>query len=257
MKILIVDDDVVARMVLMHLIDSCGRFDIVEAEDGADAWQQLEGGLRPALCFSDLRMPRLSGMQLLARVKTEPALESMPFVLVSSAAERATVRQAGAAGAAGYIVKPFQAEEVRAHLAALTVPAAGAHAHLAVSPAEAASACPSPAEAPRATQQRLGIGVDRLLVYLGGFQQQLGTAGAELDALIARGDTSQAHARIERLHAACVTLGLHAAGAALRTAPGPLSGAAVRSALADVLRAVVFQAALVRREGSNAWETSG
>jgi CheY-like chemotaxis protein len=72
MKVLVVDDDVVSRMVLMHLIDSCGSFDIVEAEDGADAWQQLEAGLRPAICFCDLRMPRLSGMELLQRVKATP-----------------------------------------------------------------------------------------------------------------------------------------------------------------------------------------
>ena len=38
MKVLVVDDDVVSRMVLMHLIDSCGVHDIVEAEDGAAAW---------------------------------------------------------------------------------------------------------------------------------------------------------------------------------------------------------------------------
>lgn len=37
MKVLVVDDDVVSRMVLMHLIDSCGVHDIVEAEDGAAA----------------------------------------------------------------------------------------------------------------------------------------------------------------------------------------------------------------------------
>ena len=238
MKILIVDDDVVSRMVLMHLIDSCGSYDIVESEDGFDAWQQLEGGLRPALCFSDLRMPRLSGMELLARVRSEPELASMPFVLISSAAERDTVRQAGAGGAAGYIVKPFQAEQVRAHLAAL--------------PLDAASTCAQLAEAPRATQQRLGIGADRLLVYLNGFQQQLREAGAELDALLARGDTGEAH--IERLHGACVTLGLYAAATALKSLlPGPMSGAAVRAALADVVRAVVSQAALVQREesGSN------
>ena len=65
MKVLVVDDDVVSRMVLMHLIDSCGKFDIVEAEDGADAWRQLQDGLRPAICFCDLRMPNMSGMELL------------------------------------------------------------------------------------------------------------------------------------------------------------------------------------------------
>ncbi|MFZ6775156.1 response regulator, partial [Undibacterium sp. SXout7W] len=91
MKVLVVDDDVVSRIVLMHLIDSCGVHDIVEAEDGAAAWEQLEAGLRPALCFCDLRMPRLSGMELLQRVKGNPDLQAMPFVLISSATDRDTV----------------------------------------------------------------------------------------------------------------------------------------------------------------------
>src|SRR3954469_2090501 len=109
MKVLVVDDDVGLRMVLMHLIDSCGHFDIVEAEDGAEAWQLLEEGLRPAICFCDLRMPRMSGMELLERVKSaEPALRAMPFVLVSSASDRETVEAATVSGAAGYVVKPFQ-----------------------------------------------------------------------------------------------------------------------------------------------------
>jgi two-component system chemotaxis response regulator CheY len=121
MKILIVDDDIVSRMMLMHLIAACGQFDIAEAEDGLDAWQQLDGGLRPAILFCDARMPRLSGMALLERIREEgdSALAAMPFVLVSSAHEPALQQQALDAGATAYIVKPFRAEGLRADLQAL------------------------------------------------------------------------------------------------------------------------------------------
>ena len=121
MKILIVDDDIVSRMMLMHLIAACGQFDIVEAEDGLDAWQQLEGGLHPAILFCDVRMPRLSGMALLERVKEGKCagLDRMLFVLVSGTSEPALRQQALAAGAAAYIVKPFRAEGLHAHLRAL------------------------------------------------------------------------------------------------------------------------------------------
>jgi CheY-like chemotaxis protein len=71
MKVLIVDDDVVSRMMLMHMIDGAGSYDVLEAEDGEEAWRQLDGGARPAMLFCDLRMPRLSGMELLARVKAD------------------------------------------------------------------------------------------------------------------------------------------------------------------------------------------
>jgi len=234
MKVLVVDDDVVSRMVLMHLIDGCGKFDIVEAEDGADAWEQLEEGLRPAICFCDLRMPRLSGMELLQRIKSHRELSSLPFVLVSSATDKETVQQATLAGAAGYIVKPFQSDQVRIHLSAFLDQAAQGYEHR--------------AEEPSATQIRLGISADRLLVYLAGFQNQLTAAGNELQALLASGEQAEAHIRIERLHAGCVTLGLNGAAATLKLADTTQLGIdTVQAALADVIRAVIHQSSLVRQ----------
>ncbi len=234
MKVLVVDDDVVSRMVLMHLIDSCGTFDIVEAEDGADAWQQLEAGLRPAICFCDLRMPRLSGIELLQRVKSHDALHSMPFVLVTSATDGDTVQLATQSGAAGYVVKPFQAEQVRVHLAQFLEQAANEPDHL--------------AETPVATQLRLGINAERLLVYLAGFQNQLTAASDELNQLLDGGGQQEAQLRIERLHAGCVTLGLHGAAAGLQVlVPGQLTQAAVQGALSGVVRAVIRQAGLTRQ----------
>ena len=122
MKVLAVDDDVVSRMMLMHLVDSCGQYDIVEAEDGEQAWRLLEDGLRPAIVFCDLRMPKLDGMALLARMRAaghDPALQALPFVLVSAASDADTLAEAGRLGADGYIVKPFAAGQVRAQLARL------------------------------------------------------------------------------------------------------------------------------------------
>lgn len=234
MKVLVVDDDVVSRMVLMHLIDGCGKFDIAEAEDGADAWEQLEAGLRPAICFCDLRMPRLSGMELLQRVKSHPELSGLPFVLVSSATDKETVQQATMAGAAGYIVKPFQSDQVRVHLSAFLDQAAQGYEHR--------------AEEPAGTQLRLGISADRLLVYLAGFQNQLTAAGSELQSLLARGEQQEAQVRIERLHAGCVTLGLTGAATVLEeSSSAPLHNDAVQAALSDVIRAVIHQSSLVRQ----------
>jgi two-component system chemotaxis response regulator CheY len=233
MKVLVVDDDVVSRMVLMHLIDSCGKFDIVEAEDGADAWRQLEDGLRPAICFCDLRMPRMSGMQLLQHVKADADLAAMPFVLVTSANDKDTVQEATNAGAAGYIVKPFQAEQVRVHLATFLDQAASGYEH--------------EAEEIAATLRRLGINAERLLVYLSGFQNQLAAAAGDLEAMLGKGQQQDAQVRVERLHAGCVTLGLHGAAAALKSFPaGRLSNEAVQAVLADVTRAVAHQSELVR-----------
>lgn len=206
MKVLVVDDDVVARMMLMHLIDSCGAHAIVEADDGADAWRQLEAGLRPAIVFCDLRMPHLSGLELLQRVRAHAPLAALPFVLVSAASDSASMNEAALAGASGYIVKPFRQDDVRAQFERLFPAPDGVDA-LDEAPADAA--------------RRLGIDIARLRLYLDGLARQLQAAAHEPAAAA---DTAA------RLREGCITLGLHGAAAALD-----------RASLAEALGAVTRQ----------------
>jgi CheY-like chemotaxis protein len=119
MKVLIVDDDVVSRMVLMHMIDSlpaattCWKPRMARTP-GASSTAAAPGDL-----FCDLRMPRLSGMELLARVKADPALRTMPFVLVLRRRRR---RHDGAGDRPGRRRLHRQAlrrDKVRVHLAPL------------------------------------------------------------------------------------------------------------------------------------------
>ena len=243
MQVLVVDDDVVSRMVLMHLVDSCGDYDIHEAEDGLDAWQQLQRGLRPAICFCDLRMPRWSGMELLERVKADRAFDAMRFILASAASDHATMVTASSLGADGYLVKPFGHDTVRAWMVGLAASAASA----------------DDVENPRATIARLGIGSERLLAYLGGFEIQLEAAVAELGAAMAAGagdgggdnPGAELRARFKRLHAGCVTLGLAGAGASLDAlATGALDCARLQHAVAVLVAALATareQGARVRR----------
>jgi two-component system chemotaxis response regulator CheY len=192
MRVLIVDDDVVSRMMLLHMVDAAGHgADVLEAEDGEDAWRQLDGGAAPAIVFCDLRMPRVSGMELLARLKADPRFTQLPVVLVSAAGDAATMEQALGLGAAGYIVKPFDGARVAAYLA-----------RLGATPAE---------EAADAVMRRLSIDCARLLLYLGGLQRQLAGAMAELDALRASGAHEAARTRLARLAEGCRTRGLWAA----------------------------------------------
>ncbi len=237
MKVLVVDDDVVSRMVLMHLIDSCGQFEIAEAEDGEDAWQQLQQGLRPAICFCDLRMPRLSGLELLQRLRQHEELATLPFVLVTSANDTDTVTEATLGGASGYVVKPFQADQVRQHLDGLRKNRPADYQHYAEEPAQ--------------TLARLGISAERLLVYLNGFATQLGAASEELAGLLQQGQQSELRQRLERLHAGCTTLGLSGAASCLqRLQAMPLATPAIQAALEEVLRAVHYQTELVLQSGA-------
>ncbi|NNG23820.1 response regulator [Massilia sp. ML15P13] len=207
-RVLVVDDDVVSRMMLMHLVDSCGPYEIAEAEDGEDAWRQLAGGLQPAIVFCDLRMPNLSGMCLLARVRADAAVASIPFVLVSAASDSETMAEAGRLGASGYIVKPFALEQVRAQLA------------------QVGQRDEPPDEDPDAVARRLGIGPERLLVYLAGLQRQLEEAARQ-----------PAAAPLLRLAEGCATLGLAASAARLRAAAGQADAKAAAGAIGHAVGA--------------------
>ena len=232
MNVLVVDDDVVSRMVLMHLVDSCGRYAILEAADCEDAWDQLQAGLRPGVVFCDLRMPRVSGLELLARVRADDRFAALPFILVTSSTDSATLEQAAALGVSGLIVKPFQAGQVRVQLAAFSDPPEG-WVHR--------------AETPAATIARLRIDARRLLAYLGGFQVQLTAASGDIDAMAARGEPEAVRERVARLHKGCVTLGLGGAAEAFDTlGQGGNEGERVHLVLLEALRSVLAQTALAR-----------
>lgn len=214
MKVLVVDDDVVARMMLMHLIDSCGRHEIIEAEDGAEAWRLLSDAgapdTAPDIVFCDLRMPHLSGLELLQRLRAQPALAALPFVLVSAAADGATRDEAMAAGADGYIVKPFRQDDVRAQFERLF-----------------ADTGPDD-EAPADVAKRLGIDDARLRLYYDGLGRQLEAAGLELAAA----DADTIIARLARLREGCAMLGLRSAVAALEAIGTAQAGDRMRVAAA-------------------------
>jgi len=214
MNVLVVDDDVVARMMLMHLVDSCGSHAIVEADDGADAWRQLEAGLRPDIVFCDLRMPHLSGLELLQRVRQTPLLAALPFVLVSAASDSSTTDEAALAGASGYIVKPFRHEDVRAQFERLFA---------------STDANDAADEAPDAVVRRLGIDTDRLRLYLDGLARQLQAAQGGL------AEGAEGAQQLARLRDGCSMLGLHGAAAALDRAP---LAAGLAQAQAAVMRQI-------------------
>ena len=228
MKALLVDDDIVSRMALVELLSAYGVFDLVEAEDGEVAWMLLEGGLTPAICFCDVRMPHMSGIDLLARMKGRPELAAIPFVLVSSASDRETVLQAVRLGAVGYILKPLHAAEARAHLENIF-----------------RITLDKLAEHPAASMARLQIGPARLLAYLAAFGQQLAAARAALGE-----EGGGTPVKLDALHAGCMTLGLWQGAAQLDQArQGRFDAERIGQALDNAADTVRRQAS---RAGSDA-----
>jgi two-component system chemotaxis response regulator CheY len=97
--ILVVDDDSSMRFLLKMLFESAG-YKVVEAHHGAAALERLKEA-RPALVVTDLMMPVMDGIQLIARLRSDPETQSIPILATSA-------RLSGGAEAADAVLtKPF------------------------------------------------------------------------------------------------------------------------------------------------------
>jgi two-component system, NtrC family, response regulator HydG len=110
-RILIVDDQEMMRDSLAGILVREGH-EVVAAGDGAAAVSRLsEGGKRFDLMITDLKMPKLTGMELLAEAKR--LRPDMPVVLMTAFATVATAVEAMKLGAYDYIQKPFDGDEIK------------------------------------------------------------------------------------------------------------------------------------------------
>lgn len=109
MKILVVDDFPTMRRIVKNLLRQLGYENIEEAEDGIQAYSKLKNdGFE--FIVSDWNMPNMDGFELLKKVKSDPELRDIPFLMVTAEAEKEKVIEAIKAGVSNYIVKPFTAE---------------------------------------------------------------------------------------------------------------------------------------------------
>jgi CheY-like chemotaxis protein len=86
---------------------------VVVARDGVEALELLRAGVRggaplgfPAVVLLDIKMPRMSGLEVLAAVRGDPDLRNLPVVMLTSSRESPDVRAAYDLGANAYVVKP-------------------------------------------------------------------------------------------------------------------------------------------------------
>jgi CheY-like chemotaxis protein len=103
--VLIVEDEVKARDVLIELLRKDGR-DFVTAGDGQEAIECLAKGSRPRLILLDLVMPRMDGWEFLRRQSADPLIASIPTIVLSGS-ERP-------AGAKHHLTKPVDVDRLRA-----------------------------------------------------------------------------------------------------------------------------------------------
>ncbi len=109
MKILIVDDSIVMRSMIKRALESAGvSAQIFEAGDGVQAMAQLTEN--PNLILCDWKMPNMDGIEFLRRIRSQG--HEIPLVMVTSENSPEKKKQAFDAGASGFLMKPFSAEEL-------------------------------------------------------------------------------------------------------------------------------------------------
>ena len=111
------DDEDLARLAIEYSGVTC---EIQVARDGAEALDVLIGSTRgqdknldvpPRLVLLDLKMPKVSGLEVLKRMRSNPRTKYVPVVVLTSSSERRDLADAYASGANSYIRKPVDLED--------------------------------------------------------------------------------------------------------------------------------------------------
>ena len=119
--ILIVDDYKAMLRIIRNLLRQLDFQNVAEASDGASALQLLEN--QPfSLIISDWNMEPMTGLQLLREVRKSPRTKHIPFIMITAESKTENVIAAKQAGVSNYIVKPFNAETLKAKLASVLGP---------------------------------------------------------------------------------------------------------------------------------------
>jgi two-component system chemotaxis response regulator CheY len=106
-RALVIDDSKAIRIVLRKLLGELG-FEVVEAADGREALQRLNGPMGPFdLALVDWNMPEMNGLEFVREVRGQGGHEDLTMVMVTTETESGQVVRALAAGANEYIMKPF------------------------------------------------------------------------------------------------------------------------------------------------------
>lgn len=103
--ILVVEDEPDILRIIRHMLTAAG-YNVVPAYDGEDALRKIQKR-RFDLVLTDLSMPRMSGVELIERVRNDPALASIPIVAVTAYTWDGLGRSAADYGCNGFVPKPI------------------------------------------------------------------------------------------------------------------------------------------------------
>ncbi len=109
-KALTVDDSKTMRDMVSFTLKGAG-FEVIEAEDGKQALQVLNGA-KVDVVVTDLNMPNMNGLELIKALRADPNYKFTPILMLTTEADDTKKAEGKAAGATGWIVKPFNPEKL-------------------------------------------------------------------------------------------------------------------------------------------------
>ncbi|VAW98240.1 Chemotaxis regulator - transmits chemoreceptor signals to flagellar motor components CheY [hydrothermal vent metagenome] len=109
-KILAVDDSASMRQMVSFTLKGAG-FDVVEASDGVEALGKAQGD-KFDLVISDVNMPNMDGLTLVGELRKLGDFKFIPILLLTTESSMEKKKEGKAAGATGWIVKPFNPDQL-------------------------------------------------------------------------------------------------------------------------------------------------
>jgi two-component system, chemotaxis family, chemotaxis protein CheY len=109
-SVLVVDDSTSMRQMVSFVLKSAG-FEVIEGCDGQDALNRVQGKV-VNLVLTDLNMPVMDGMTFIRKLRAKPEFKFTPILMLTTESQQDKKLEGKAAGATGWIVKPFQPEQL-------------------------------------------------------------------------------------------------------------------------------------------------
>lgn len=113
--IMTADDSASVRQMVAFTLKGAG-YEVVEAVDGQDALGKLNGNAVNML-ITDLNMPNMDGIELIRQVRGKSQFKFMPIIMLTTESQDSKKQEGRAAGATGWIVKPFKPDQLLAVVA--------------------------------------------------------------------------------------------------------------------------------------------
>lgn len=106
-KVLLVEDDLLYAGYLIDVMgEAAPSLEVFHVNGGLAALSVMKNGYKPDLIMSDIRMPRMTGIELLAKVKDDPQFASIPFLILSGVLDEMDKGSVNSGLADGCLLKP-------------------------------------------------------------------------------------------------------------------------------------------------------